>query len=148
MKSFFKRTWIHLCAIISLLSGCKPADKSILIQSNASKLPMKNEYIHVNPQEGLELLRTNTATIVLDIRTPEEFAALRIPKARNIDFYDSRFQEEIAKINRDQTILLHCASGNRSSKSLAIFSKLGFKHVYHLDGGMNAWRKASNPTEK
>jgi len=148
MKGLFNKTWVCLCAILSLLPGGKAADKSTPKQPQTSKATMKNDCIHVNPEKGMQLIKTNPEVLVIDIRTPEEFASVRIPKARNIDFFDRRFQDEVAKINREQPILLHCASGNRSSKSLPIFTKLGFKKIYHLDGGINAWQKASNPVEK
>ena len=45
--------------------------------------------------------------------------------------------------NLDKTIpyLVHCQSGGRSMKAFKLMQSLGFKRVYHLDGGMLAWKK-------
>jgi rhodanese-related sulfurtransferase len=43
---------------------------------------------------------------------------------------------------------VHCASGGRSTHSLALFKKHQFQSIYHLDGGIKAWQKAGLPVEK
>ena len=85
--------------------------------------------------------------MVLDIRTPEEFAAGHIAGATNINFRAADFEKAIAALDKNQTYVLHCASGNRSTQSLPTFSKLEFKSVCHLDGGIKAWQKATLPVE-
>lgn len=85
---------------------------------------------------------------VIDVRTPGEFAAGHIEGALNIDFNGSSFRDELEKLDRDQTYLLHCQVGGRSGSSKSVFSELGFKTVYHLDGGFLAWEKAGLPTVK
>jgi rhodanese-related sulfurtransferase len=85
--------------------------------------------------------------VVLDIRTPDEFAAGHLAGATNIDFQGADFQVRLAQLDRDQTYLLHCASGRRSQSSLSTFSALGFKSIIHLDGGIQAWKSAGLPVE-
>lgn len=82
---------------------------------------------------------------VLDIRTPVEFEDGHIEGATNIDFIDPTFKDEIAKLDKDKPYLVHCQSGGRSGRSLEAFKKLGFKQVYHLDGGLTAWKTGGNP---
>lgn len=84
--------------------------------------------------------------VVLDVRTAEEFAAGHIEDAINLDFKGAGFKDELAKLDRDQTYLLHCRSGNRSGQAKATLLELGFTAIYHLDGGMLAWEKAGLPT--
>ena len=45
-------------------------------------------------------------------------------------------------MDRNKPVIVHCRSGGRSTESLEIFQELGFKNVYHLDGGIMAWEKA------
>lgn len=103
---------------------------------------------HVEAPQAAELLSKDTEVIVLDIRTPKEFKAGHIKGAKNIDFYEDDFAEQIGKLDRSKTYLVHCASGGRSGKSLELFEKLDFVTIYHLDGGFKGWEKAGKPVEK
>ncbi len=85
---------------------------------------------------------------VLDIRTPVEFEAGHIEGATNIDFLDTSFQDAIAKLDKDKPYLVHCQSGGRSGRSLEAFKKLGFKNLYHLDGGLTAWKTGGHPVSE
>mgnify|MGYP001242343052 CR=1 FL=1 len=51
----------------------------------------------------------------------------------------------ITDIRRGKMVIVHCRSGGRSTRNLPVFKKLGFKKVYHLDGGILAWEKAGYP---
>jgi rhodanese-related sulfurtransferase len=102
--------------------------------------------IHINAQQAQKLI-ADKKVVVLDIRTPEEFAAGHIAGATNINFRAADFEKAIAALDKNQTYVLHCASGNRSTQSLPTFSKLEFKSVCHLDGGIKAWQKEKLPVE-
>lgn len=86
--------------------------------------------------------------VVLDVRTPEEFKAGHIAAATNIDFKAADFADKLGKLDKDKTYVLHCQSGRRSTASLEVFQKLGFKKIVHLDGGFVAWEKAGLPVSK
>lgn len=101
---------------------------------------------HLNAEQAQQLLADKKA-IVLDIRTPEEFKAGHIAGATNINFQAANFEKALAALDKNQTYLLHCASGNRSTRALPTFEKLEFKSLYHLDGGLRAWQKAKLPVE-
>ncbi len=101
---------------------------------------------HINAAEAQKLI-ADKKVVVLDIRTPEEFAAGHIAGATNINFRAADFEKALAALDKNQTYVLHCASGNRSTQSLPTFNKLGFSSVCHLDGGIKAWQKAKLPVE-
>lgn len=88
------------------------------------------------------------AITVLDVRTPEEFAEGHLKGAKNLDSNESDFHKQLAGLDRSKTYLVHCAAGGRSTRSLKVLEKLGFKSVVHLDGGYNGWKKAGLPVEK
>lgn len=75
---------------------------------------------------------------IIDIRTNEEFVAGNIKQSANVDFYGN-FEEEISKLDKNGKYLIYCRSGNRSGQAVQIFEKLGFKEVFDLEGGYNAW---------
>ncbi len=103
--------------------------------------------VHVTPAQAQKLL-AEKKVIVLDLRTPDEFKEERIAGAKNIDFIADDFERKIARLEKGQDYLVYCASGGRSSQSLAVFKKQQFRTIYHLDGGLNAWQKAGLPMEK
>ncbi len=111
-------------------------------------MPVAMDVRHVDAAGAQQLLATNPAVVVLDVRTPAEYVGGHIAGSTNIDFGGAAFATDLARLDRDRTYLVHCASGGRSTKSLAVLQKLGFRTVVHLDGGYNAWVKAGNPVQK
>jgi len=103
---------------------------------------------HVKSPQAAKLLKQDKEIVVLDIRTEKEFKSGHIKGAKNIDFYGDDFGKEIAKLDRQKTYLVHCASGGRSGKSLKQFDELGFVSIIHLDDGFKGWAKSGNPVEK
>jgi len=80
--------------------------------------------------------------VILDIRTAGEFKEGRIDGSTNLDFYSNDFRQQVAKLERDKTYLVYCASGGRSLESLGLFRRLGFKTVFHLQDGIQGWLQA------
>lgn len=103
---------------------------------------------HVDAAGAKKLLADPGKVVVLDVRTPEEFAGGHLVGAKNLDFNQPSFRDELSKLDRDATYLVHCAAGGRSTRSLTRFKELGFKSVIHLDGGYNGWVQAGQPVEK
>lgn len=83
--------------------------------------------------------------VVLDVRTPDEFRANRLPNAILIDIYEPDFQARIAELDRDVPYLLYCRTGNRSQQAREIMEDLGFSDVSDIDGGMVAWLDDGKP---
>ncbi len=73
--------------------------------------------------------------IIIDVRTPQEFAEGHIEGSKNIDITNSSFDSEIEKLDKTQAVFLYCAIGVRSGRAAATLRKKGFKIVYDLDGG-------------
>ena len=84
--------------------------------------------------------------IVLDVRTPEEYAVARIAnEAVNIDFYADDFRTQLAQLDTNAPYIIHCRSGARSGKTVQIMKDMGFTNFYELTGGINAWEQAGLP---
>lgn len=86
--------------------------------------------------------------VILDVRTPAEFASGHIPGALNLDVTASDFQAKAAQLDRSKVYLVHCASGGRSARACTQLSRLDFPNLYNLPGGFQAWSKAGKPVEK
>ncbi len=86
--------------------------------------------------------------VVLDIRTPEEFAEGHLAGAINIDYYADDFEAQLAELDLSVPYVMYCRSGNRSSKALPLMDSIGFEEVYELDGGISAWQASGNSIER
>lgn len=86
--------------------------------------------------------------IVLDVRRPEEYGQTHIPGAVLIPL-DKLREEARGKLGNSATpILVYCAVGGRSLEAVKILSKMGFKNVVNLRGGIMAWKKEGYPVAK
>ena len=103
---------------------------------------------NVTPDEAEKLLKQNKQIVVLDVRTPEEFAQGHLAGAKNLDFHSDDFAKQLDALDKSKPYLVHCAAGGRSAKSMATFKKLNFQVIYHMDAGFNGWKEAGKPVEK
>lgn len=88
----------------------------------------------------------NTDFIILDVRTPTEFANGHIANAININYNDqTTFYSLIDALDHNKMYLLHCASGGRSTPTFASMQAKHFREVYHMNNGFNAWLTAGYP---
>lgn len=88
---------------------------------------------------GAEFMDTFAKTgnaVMLDVRTPTEYAAGHLDKAINIDYENPTFESEIKKLDPTKTYFVYCRSGNRSGKSITIMRNDGLNHIYELAGGI------------
>lgn len=83
--------------------------------------------------------------VVLDVRTPEEFAEGHLEGAVLVDFYATDFAEQLAALDTDVPYLVYCRSGNRSGQALGVMEQLGFTSAVDVDGGIVAWTGAGLP---
>ncbi len=105
----------------------------------------------ISPQEALTLIQNNQNNpdfVIIDVRTPEEFADGHIENASNIDFYSATFREELDNLDKNKTYLIYCRSGGRSGSALDIMAELDFTEVYNILGGIIAWNAEGLPTVK
>lgn len=91
--------------------------------------------------------RANGA-IILDVRSPEEFAKGHVPGAVNIDINAPGFAAKVANFDKSKPILVNCHAGSRGAIAAAELSKLGFNTVCNLQGGLAAWENAGNKAER
>ena len=97
----------------------------------------------MNSDELLDFIEINNA-ILVDVRTQDEYNSGYIESSLNIDYLSNGFSENIEKLDKNIPIILYCRSGKRSSMSANKLSKLGFKEIYSLDGGILKWIEIGN----
>ena len=112
---------------------------SLLILAGCS-VPMEQEasYRQINMDEAITMMETESNYIILDVRTPEEFAEKHIPHAINIP-NETIGTEEIPELpDKEQLILVYCRSGNRSKQASEKLVRLGYTNIVEF-GGINDW---------
>jgi rhodanese-related sulfurtransferase len=94
---------------------------------------------------GFVQLVNTPGVVVLDVRTPAEFASGHLEGAVNIDIESQDFATRVGELDRSVTYAVYCRSGNRSAAALTVMKELGFTGLHHLAGGIGAWQRAGQP---
>ncbi|MBC7544888.1 MAG: MBL fold metallo-hydrolase [Candidatus Sericytochromatia bacterium] len=81
-----------------------------------------------------------TPPVVLDVRGEGEWREAHIPGSRNIPL--PKLEAQLASLPRDGQLIVHCASGYRSSAAGSILARAGFTNVSEFPGGFDAWQEA------
>lgn len=95
-------------------------------------------YKQIGMEEAVSMMETETDYIILDVRTPEEFAEKHIPNAINVPNEVIGTEEIVELPDKDQLILVYCRSGNRSKQASEKLVALGYTNIYEF-GGINDW---------
>jgi phage shock protein E len=126
-----------LLALVAFSARAEPATK-----------PATQAAIRTIDVDEFEKLAADSSNVILDVRTPEEFAAGHLAGAVNIDWQAEDFEQKVLALDKKKTYLVHCASGGRSARACKKLERLAFPSVYNLKGGIAAWEKAGKKVEK
>ncbi len=96
----------------------------------------------LGPKELKAMLDAGHVKDLFDIRTPKERDTARIESARLFDDATMAYAEALPK---DTPIVFHCHHGGRSQNAANHFLEKGFKNVYNLAGGIDAWSQQVDP---
>jgi rhodanese-related sulfurtransferase len=104
--------------------------------------------MNVTVAQAKTIVDTNIANpdfIILDIRTPSEFATSHIANATNVNYNDPNFSSLLDALDHNKKYLLHCWGGSRSTPTFATMQAKHFREVYHMNNGFGAWYNAGYP---
>ena len=86
---------------------------------------------------------------LIDVRTADEYNAGHLKNAKQSDFYQTKkFISFLETLDKTGRYLIYCRTGVRSGQALKLMQKIGFKIVYDLAGGYNAWISSNLPVEQ
>jgi phage shock protein E len=125
-----------------------PAGPTMPVHSSAAVSGKAPGHKNLSVADAEKLMAERKDVVVLDVRTDREFRGGRINNAKHINFYDSDFDRQVSRLDREKTYVVYCAVGGRSASAAAKMSKLGFKSVYNLEGGIKGWEKAGRKAER
>jgi rhodanese-related sulfurtransferase len=103
-------------------------------------------YAEFSAAEAADFIN-QTAPLILDVRTADEYKSVHIPGAMLIPV--QILSENLSKLEdyKDQDVFLYCASGNRSTVASRILIDAGFTRVYNLRFGIGDWARKGYPVE-
>lgn len=110
-----------------MLTGCAGADNQT------------NSYRQISMDEAAAMMEQESGYIILDVRTPEEFAEKHIPNAINIPNENIGTGELSALPDKDQLIMVYCRSGRRSKEAAEKLVALGYTNIVEF-GGIIDWK--------
>jgi rhodanese-related sulfurtransferase len=91
-----------------------------------------------------DFLKQKENYLVVDVRTPEEFANGHIPTAVNMPLNDlEKYLQQLS--SSEKPILVYCRSGRRAWVAEQQMIKAGINNVFHLEGDMNSWQASQHP---
>ena len=100
--------------------------------------------LYVTAAQAYEMWKAAPDKIkIIDVRTPEEFAAGHIPGAINIPVGEIGARLAELEASRDKTIVAYCRSGRRAGVALKALHEAGFTKLSHLAGDMPGWEESA-----
>ncbi len=106
--------------------------------------------VTLSVEDGYKLINDNKGNpdfVIIDVRTPEEYAEAHIADAVNIDVKSPDFTTEVQKLDKTKTYVLYCRSGKRAARALVAMDDLEFMNVYNISGIMQ-WQEKGYPVTK
>ncbi|HSA57824.1 MAG TPA: rhodanese-like domain-containing protein [Gemmatimonadaceae bacterium] len=98
----------------------------------------KTRIREVTARETMQRLQDHPDTVLVDCREHNEFALGHIPGAVFIP--RGVLEQNIERaVPRERTVILYCASGNRSALAADVLLQMGYRDVTSLAGGIRAW---------
>ena len=88
------------------------------------------------------MLDSGAAIELVDVRTEEERAIAAIDGARLLD---QTYHDELLTRDRETTLVFQCHHGIRSQHAAEYFRNEGFRNLYNLSGGIDAWSALVDP---
>ena len=126
-------------ALAVVVAACSGSESTAVTQSIELVSPARAAEVIEEQPEGL---------VVLDIRTPEEYAEAHLADAIVVDYYAPDFADQLDALDKNVPYVLYCRTGNRSSDAVKTMKSLGFAQVYEIDGGIVNWYEQGFPVEQ
>jgi rhodanese-related sulfurtransferase len=131
---FVTTTRVLLLALLFVLGACNRSASA--------------QVSDVSAQDILAIPAEGDGPVLVDVRTPSEYASGHVPRAINIPVSEVAHRLSELVPHKEQSVVLYCEQGGRALKAAAILVSAGFPKVRHLRGDMSAWRTAGLPIER
>lgn len=142
MKSnFFMLTFLAILSFACNNSTAQDQPAAANTSISAATVQSTQNYQVLAPADYKKALSDDNV-ILIDVRTPQEYASSHIEGAINVNVFDKNFAQTIQeKASKDQQVMVYCRSGKRSARATNMLKQMGYPVVYDLRGGYLAWMR-------
>jgi rhodanese-related sulfurtransferase len=136
----FAATMLAAAASIADQAGPAPSQPASAPAAASASLPLISQQALLARQA-----KGDSSLFVLDVRTPQEFAAGHVPGAVNIPY--DQVASQLGEIPKDKDVVLYCKSGRRAGLAADVLAANGYTKLEHLQGDIQAWLQDGRPVE-
>jgi rhodanese-related sulfurtransferase len=130
-----------VCLVAALLAA-------LLLAASACRDESRSGYAPgITTAELAERVRTPPAPLILDVRSPREYAAGHIPGAVNIPHTQLAYRLGDLEIDKSDEVVVYCQGGQRSALAEQALADAGYTGVLHLEGQLQEWQLRGYPVE-
>lgn len=140
-----KRLFIYLLALVLTSGGLLACEQKAKTSGEAGTEAAQAKVSLISPEKLNEELGEIQ---LIDVRTPEEFQEGHLENARNMNYYDDDFKEQLSVLDKSQKVYVYCKKGGRSASAAELLSEMGFTEIYDLEGGIDNWNDKGMKTVK
>ncbi|MFM1964362.1 MAG: hypothetical protein RL134_87 [Actinomycetota bacterium] len=143
MRRFAPLALVGALLLTSALAGCSGSTETGPAPTTAASQPAAP--VRVGVPEWMQAAQS-PGTVIIDVRTPEEFNSGHLQGALNIPVESPDFANQVSALDPTATYAIYCRSGRRSAVATAEMGSMGFLHLYDLEGGFADLEAAGMPT--
>lgn len=123
-----------LAGTLVLLAGCSGGSSKQTDRAGSSV-----------PAGEFAALAEESGTVVLDVRSPAEYAAGHLARSVNIDVEGAAFDQRIGELDPERTYAVYCQTARRSKVAMDRMLDQGFTDVVELEDGFAGWIADGQP---
>jgi cysteine synthase/rhodanese-related sulfurtransferase len=141
----FQRHFPDICPADPQQGASGPTKNDLLISDMLENL--KNPYDSIRAKKLQEAIDQSDPPLIVDVRSGEMFAEVRIPGSVNIPQDDLAGRSGELPEDRDALIIMVCGIGKFSKQTTLFLKSMGYRNVRSMKGGVNEWVRKGLPTE-
>ena len=135
-----KKLMLLTTVVLTLLSlGCGAGSAADGGKGSAVEMKQDRKFVQVSAAEAQKMLAEEEGYILLDVRTPKEYADGHIPNAVNLPNETIGKEPPTILSDKEQRIFVYCRSGRRSQDAAAKLAAMGYTNIVDF-GGIMDWR--------
>lgn len=142
------RTGKQLAAVLALIALFALSLGSIAQEKKSTGAPTSAARPKDVDVAEFARLAGDSNNVVLDVRTPREYAGGHLAGAMNLNLRAPDFAAQAGKLDKSKTYLVYCAVGARSASACQKLGALGFTSLVNLKTGIQGWQGAGQPVER
>lgn len=129
---------IIIIGVLFSITGCTENAVVAPNSKDTKETLTQGGHFYLKQDEAYLNMREDKSIVLLDVRTPQEYAEVHIPGSILIPLDKIKDEAKDKLTDKNALIYVYCRSGNRSDSAAKILVELGYTKVYNI-GGIASW---------